>query len=286
MVTIYQWIRKEDSHEYAIYCALIPVHKIEYTLSDPADWDLRFYEGTPSAVSVGQFQYLRYGDDNGIEPLVISREFNESQINYGKRTEYSEISEEFRLFHNLYHEKEKNEYIKIDDEGNEHRAAVVEPDYIKIRLKEIRQFLAIKEMYLSIQFRYYEFSKYSLKALGASAVAIYTTLKQQKVQLLTTDYVIDETVTRLRYDWNHSGAVKFLNFIERTKRTTEDAIALTVAEINGVLFQKAGQLFRQYDTAELSFTDCTSFVVCRRRNISEAFAFDQHFLMMGITLRR
>ena len=46
--------------------------------------------------------------------------------------------------------------------------AVVEPDCIKIRLKEIRQFLAIKEMYLSIQFRYYEFSKYSLKALRAS----------------------------------------------------------------------------------------------------------------------
>ena len=46
--------------------------------------------------------------------------------------------------------------------------AVVEPDCIKIRLKEIRQFLAIKEMHLSIQFRYYEFSKYSLKTLRAS----------------------------------------------------------------------------------------------------------------------
>ena len=60
------------------------------------------------------------------------------------------------------------QYIKIDDEGNEHRVAVVKPDCIKIRLKEIRQFLAIKEMYLSIQFCYYEFSKYSLGALGVS----------------------------------------------------------------------------------------------------------------------
>ncbi len=118
------------------------------------------------------------------------------------------------------------------------------------------------------------------------AVVIYTTLKQQKVQLLTTDYVIDETVTRLRYDWNHSGAVQFLNFIDRTKKATEEVIALTVAEIDSVLFQEAEQLFRQYNTARLSFTDCTSFVVCQQHNISEAFAFDQHFPMVGITLRR
>lgn len=118
------------------------------------------------------------------------------------------------------------------------------------------------------------------------AVAIYTTLKQQRERLLTTDYVIDETVTRLRYDWNHSGAVKFLNFIERAKKATEEAVALTVVEIDSDLFQKAETLFRRYNTARLSFTDCTSFVICQQHNISEAFAFDQHFPMMGITLRR
>ena len=168
MVTTYQWIRK-DAHEYLIYCALIPSHKIERALSDPAEWDLHFFQGTPIAVvGGGQFRYLRYGDDNGIEPLIINRNFTESQTNYRKREAYSEISEEFRLFHNLYHDRERGEYIKIDDEGNEHRVAVLEPNHIQIRLKEIRQFLAIKEMYLSIQFRYYEFSEYSLRALGAS----------------------------------------------------------------------------------------------------------------------
>ena len=173
-VTMYQWIRKEDSHEYAIYCALMPSRQIERALSDPADWDLHFYQGTPSAVGVGQFRYLRYGDDNGIEPLIINRGFNESQINYGKKTKYSEVSEEFRLFHNLYYDKEKDKHIKIDDEGNEHQVIIVEPNHIQIRLKEVRQFLAIKEMYLSIQFRYYEFSEYSLGALGASEDEVKT----------------------------------------------------------------------------------------------------------------
>ena len=116
----------------------------------------------------------------------------------------------------------------------------------------------------------------------SDAVAIYNDLVHQDVQLLTTDYVIDETVTRLRYDFNHSGAVEFFDFIESIKNTG----ILTVVEIDSPLFQEAERLFRQYDTARLSFTDCTSFVVCQQYNISEGFAFDQHFPMVGITLRR
>ena len=52
-----------------------------------------------------------------------------------------------------------------------------------------------------------------------------------------------------------------------------------------IFVDTAKALFRQYDSARLSFTDCTSFVVCRENNIREAFAFDQHFSMMGINLR-
>ena len=114
------------------------------------------------------------------------------------------------------------------------------------------------------------------------AVAIYSRLKRQKERFLTTDYLIDETVTRLGYDLNHSTAVKFLDFIERAEETG----VLTVAEIDRPLFQEAKRLFRQYNSAKLSFTDCTSFAVCQMYKISEAFAFDQHFTMMGITLLR
>ena len=112
------------------------------------------------------------------------------------------------------------------------------------------------------------------------AVTIFNDLIQQRTQLLTTDYVIDETATRLRYKVNHSIAVQFLNLIESSKVTGR----LTVTEIDSALFQEAEQLFRQYDDVKLSFTDCTSFAVCQQHYISEAFAFDQHFPMMGITL--
>lgn len=43
------------------------------------------------------------------------------------------------------------------------------------------------------------------------AAAIFNQLRQQNERLLTTDYVIDETVTRLRYDRSHTTATKFLD---------------------------------------------------------------------------
>ncbi len=114
------------------------------------------------------------------------------------------------------------------------------------------------------------------------AVAVFEGLQQQQIRLLTTDYVIDETATRLRYDTNHSLAVQFLNRIDLLVETG----VLTLAEIDEMAFTKAKTLFCQYDSARLSFTDCTSFVICRFNNVSEAFAFDRHFTIMGIDLRQ
>ena len=113
-----------------------------------------------------------------------------------------------------------------------------------------------------------------------AAVTIYADLKRQRARFLTTDYVLDETITRLRYDVSHSVAVQFLDFIERAQKID----GLTVTEIDKTLFQEAKRLFRQYDSAKLSFTDCTSFAVCQKHNISETYAFDEHFAMMGITV--
>ncbi len=114
------------------------------------------------------------------------------------------------------------------------------------------------------------------------AVVVFNDLQQQRMRFLTTDYVIDETVTRLRYDTNHTLTVDFLNRIEFLEETE----ILTIAKIDKNVFEAAKGLFCQYDSVQLSFTDCTSFEICRVNNIREAFAFDQHFPIMGINLRQ
>ncbi len=112
------------------------------------------------------------------------------------------------------------------------------------------------------------------------AVSIYNQIKSNREGLFTTDFVLDETVTRLRYDLNHSIAVKFLDYINRASNSD----ILTIITINKDVFKAAEKMFRTYDSATLSFTDCTSFVVCQKYDISTAFAFDQHFTIPGISL--
>ena len=163
MVTVYRSDRNVPSSQF-IYCALIPSAQVERSLST-LRWDLKVDLGMPGAVERyrdgrEQTDYIRYGDDCGREPLVIKRNFGEM------RDDYMEVSEEFRLFHNLYHNRKTDEYIKIDDDGSEDTVILVKSDCIQIRLKEIRQFLAVKEMHLWIQYDYLEYSERSLVELG------------------------------------------------------------------------------------------------------------------------
>ena len=151
-------------HNYGIYCALVPNSQIDQALSTPT-WDLSHGDGAPGSViyhrdGEERVQYLRFGEDRGIEPLVIDRIF------HGIREDYEEISEEFRLFHNLYHDRKTDQYLKFDDDGNETVVVIAEADRIQIRVKELRQFLAIRDMHLSVQFDCREHSYYSLEELG------------------------------------------------------------------------------------------------------------------------
>ena len=163
MVTVCHSSHNDDEH-WSIYCALIPSAKIEQALSRP-EWDLMRGSGTPSPIEgygggSHNAEYLRFGNKDGIEPLVIDRDFHSFKENY------LEISEEFRLFHNLYHDHNQGRYIKFDDNGNGTVVATITQNRVQIRLLEISQFLAIREMRLSIQFDISVYSSRSLAELG------------------------------------------------------------------------------------------------------------------------
>ena len=169
MVTVYQIETQGPNNLYRerfIYSALIPAAQIEEALSD-SEWDLGLGDGMPIS---GGGEYLRYGTENGVEPLVI---YNDR---YYAQEAWLEICEEFRHFHGLYHDREKERYLKIDEDLAEVVVATVEPKHVQIRLKEIREWLALKEMYLSIQFRCWERSERSPEELGLNP----TDLGQEK----------------------------------------------------------------------------------------------------------
>ena len=92
--------------------------------------------------------------------------------------------------------------------------------------------------------------------------------------LITTNYIIDETLTLIRTRIGHSLAVtigKQLfagHFAQLVRVTDKDESA-------------AFELFTQYSDKSYSFTDCTSFVIMRNLDITQAFTFDKHFRQAG-----
>lgn len=98
--------------------------------------------------------------------------------------------------------------------------------------------------------------------------------------LHTSDYVIDETVTFLRYHVSYTTACVALDRL----RELGTAGLLVCHEIDQVLRQRAEALFRQYDDQKFSFTDCTSFVLCRMHQIHHVVTVDSDFRILGFLI--
>jgi len=92
--------------------------------------------------------------------------------------------------------------------------------------------------------------------------------------LVTSDYIIDETITRIRFSVGHKEAVKWGDKIL-------SSAVIDVISVDKEIFDKAWDLFKRYEDKELSFTDCTSFVIMKGMNIRHAFAFDEDFERLG-----
>lgn len=112
------------------------------------------------------------------------------------------------------------------------------------------------------------------------AVVHYEELLQGRAHLFTSDFVLDETVTRIRYDATHAAAVSFLDLV----RQAETKGSLTVLEVNRDILEEAEALFRKYEDQVLSFTDCTSVVVAKAAIVDEVFTFDHHFMVFGFAV--
>ncbi len=99
-------------------------------------------------------------------------------------------------------------------------------------------------------------------------------LRQWRGRLVTTDYVLDETLTLIQSRIDHATAVDFLDAIERS--STLDLVFVAPED-----YYKALDLFRQRADKQWSFTDCTRFTVMARMELSHALAFDNHFQQAG-----
>ena len=100
-------------------------------------------------------------------------------------------------------------------------------------------------------------------------------LKEHREQtLLTTNHVRGETWTFLRRRDDHTGAVEYLDMLDRTRR-------IRVERVSERLEDEALKWLRRHDEREYSFVDATSFALMRSLRIREALAFDGDFSAAG-----
>lgn len=107
-----------------------------------------------------------------------------------------------------------------------------------------------------------------------AALQGWTRLREQRTRLLTSDYIVDETVTWLRYRVSHSAAVAFWE-------TTLQSPLVEIAPIHRELLDAAWSLFKRYADQDFSLTDCTSFALMHAWRVQRAFTFDRHFRHIG-----
>jgi predicted nucleic acid-binding protein len=106
------------------------------------------------------------------------------------------------------------------------------------------------------------------------AQAFYREAIRDAARFVTTNLVIAETYTLVRRRMGHEQAIRFLEL-------TGDSHRLVKIWSSAELEAEAESMLRTYDDQRISYVDAVSFAVMRDLGISEAFAFDRHFEMVG-----
>ena len=113
-----------------------------------------------------------------------------------------------------------------------------------------------------------------------SAVSYLMELRKRQIPLFTSNYIIDETLTWFSYNNLHEKAVKVMDLWKEAEKNH----SLKVYWVEKDLTEEAWEIFYKFSEHKLSFTDCTSFAICKKNKIETVFSFDKHFNILGFLL--
>ena len=92
--------------------------------------------------------------------------------------------------------------------------------------------------------------------------------------LITTDFVVDETLTLIRFRLGLAAANAWWQQIDGSAR-------LRWERVENDRFERARHLFVQYRDKYLSFTDCVSLAIMRALRLTTVITTDGHFRQLG-----
>jgi len=99
-------------------------------------------------------------------------------------------------------------------------------------------------------------------------------IRNNKIKLLMSDYIFDETITTVLSNAGHKTAIRIGEFI----------LGSNIVELSWLdesIIMKAWEYFKRHSDKEYSFTDCTTFILMEEMKLSNFFAFDEDFVQAG-----
>jgi hypothetical protein len=165
-ITVLNHSLKDDSDNlsHGVYSAIIDIDKVDEALQN-CDWEIYGCERP------GLTEYCKDNGEYGVEYCRFSVEGFEPLIY--RRDGYLELSEEFRLYHDLhevYYSPDKKEYSYFDDNGDEEIVAEIDSDKVLIKLNFLKDYISARKKHLFIYFDFMRFSKKTIKELGISEI--------------------------------------------------------------------------------------------------------------------
>jgi uncharacterized protein len=109
------------------------------------------------------------------------------------------------------------------------------------------------------------------------AVAAYEKLLQAGASVVTTDYIVDETLTLTKARIDARTSLTLLDRMERSE-------AIDLQTLTAERFLASKRYFHKHSDHGYSFTDCTSFVVMDELTIRAALTTDRHFKEAGFEM--
>lgn len=92
--------------------------------------------------------------------------------------------------------------------------------------------------------------------------------------MYTTNYILDEAITLIRFRLGYSAAVSF-------RETVNSSGIINTLWILREFDSDPWEIFKKYRDKDFSYTDCTSFAIMKREDIDTVFTYDEHFSQFG-----
>jgi len=105
-------------------------------------------------------------------------------------------------------------------------------------------------------------------SFNSRAEALKRQIKQEEVELVTTEAVLLEIATALRSPRYRKLAVASIEELQRSA---------LVLPLTPILLHEAWEMYKRHTDKEWSWVDTISFVVMRREGMTEALTSDHHF---------